>query len=262
MLLPEKIAAYLPKGDYVTDNIGCSDATVLQYPDRVLKVQEDCNVSANEFHMLTWMQGRVPVPGVIAAAHENGMRYLLMTRMPGCYLCDEAILDDQERLATLCAEGLKCLWQADITDCPTQRTLDEKFREIEEGLRSGRITRNNRQQPELYEGPQGFASPAALFDWLVKHRPQEQRVLSHGDFCMPNVFADERGLTGFIDVGLAGVADKWVDIEKCLWSMWANTTGVFGGRQRPFDRRLLFEALNMEPDEERLHYYSLLDDLC
>ncbi len=108
----------------------------------------------------------------------------------------------------------------------------------------------------------GFASPAALFDWLVKHRPAEELVLSHGDLCLPNIFADERGLTGFIDVGLAGVADKWVDIEKCLWSMWANTTGFFGGKQRPFDRRMLFDALGMQPDEDKLRYYGLLDALC
>ena len=57
-------------------------------------------------------------------------------------------------------------------------------------------------------------------------------------------------------------ADKWVDIEKCLWSMWANTTGFFGGPARSFDRKLLFDALGMEPDEEKLRYYGLLDALC
>ena len=103
---------------------------------------------------------------------------------------------------------------------------------------------------------------AITFDWLVKHRLQEELVLTHGDLCLPNIFANENGLTGFIDVGLAGVADKWVDIEKCLWSMWANTTGFFGGKQRPFDRQLLFDALGMQPDEDKLRYYGLLDALC
>lgn len=87
-------------------------------------------------------------------------------------------------------------------------------------------------------------------------------MLTHGDLCLPNVFADENGLTGFIDLGLAGVADRWVDIEKCLWSMWANTTGIFGGPARAFERKLLFDALNLPPDEDRLRYYGLLDALC
>ena len=263
MEFPKSIAAHLLQTDGVADSIGRSEATVLQYPDRVLKVQRDCNVSANEANMLRWLQGRLPVPEVIAVDCVDGMRYLLMRRVPGRYLCAEDVLDDQHRLAELCADALKRLWAVDISDCPSNRRLDEKFREIDGGLRGGWITREQAGDPTIYDvNSGGFESPAALFDWLVKHRPKEEPVLSHGDLCLPNIFADEHGLTGFIDVGLAGVADKWLDIEKCLWSMWANTSGFFGGTVRPFDRSLLFDALNMSPDEEKLRYYGLLDALC
>ncbi|MBQ8556260.1 MAG: aminoglycoside 3'-phosphotransferase [Clostridia bacterium] len=261
MLLPESIRKHLPDSAFSLDSIGCSDAQVMMFPDRVLKVQGDCNVSGNEFYMLSWLQGRLPVPEIIAADHVDGMRYLLMTRMSGKVLCDEAILNDQHRLAELVAEGLRHLWSVDIAGCPTNRTLDRKFIEIEEGLRGGWITPEQAAQPETY-GPKGFRSPAHLFDWLVKNRPVEELVLSHGDYCLPNIFASDKGLTGFIDIGLSGVADKWIDIEKGLWSMWANTTGVFGGKKRGFDRRLLFDALGVQPDEDRLRYYSLLDELC
>ena len=261
MTLPESIRQHLPDDAYQLDHLGCSEATVLQFSDRVLKIQRDCNVSANEYHMMQWLQGKLPVPKIIAADHVDGVRYLLMSRMPGKYLCDDAILDDQHRLAELCAEGLRRLWAVDITDCPTCRTLDDKFSEIEAGLCGGWITAEQAGQPDTY-GPNGFVSPAALFDWLVAHRPAEELVLSHGDYCLPNLFADDRGLTGFIDIGLSGVADKWVDIDKGLWSMWANTTGFFGGKQRPFDRKLLFDALGMQPDEDKIRYYGLLDELC
>ena len=260
--LPAEIAMHLSEREGRNEDIGRSGATVEIFTDRVLKVQEICNVSRNEFHMLTWLQGKLPVPRVIAAAEEDGLRWLLMSRMPGEYLCTDALLEDQERLAQLCADALQRLWAVDVSSCPTDRTLNSKFAEIEEGLRTGRLTVEASPQPDIYDGPDSFASPSALFDWLVKHRPQEEPVLTHGDLCLPNIFADGNGLTGFIDMGLSGVADKWVDIEKCLWSMWANTTGVFGGRARPFERRMLFDALGMEPDEERLRYYGLLDALC
>lgn len=261
MNIPERIRRCIGERPYQLDDIGHSAATVLMFDDMVLKIQPESNVAGNEYYMMAWLQGKLPVPEILASEHVDGVRYLLMSRMPGRYLCSADILDDQHRLAELCAESLRRLWAVDIADCPTRRTLDEKFREIDEGLRGGWITAEQAAQPDTY-GPGGFASPAALFDWLVKHRPEEQLVLTHGDLCMPNIFADNRGLTGYIDVGLSGVADKWVDIEKCLWSMWANTTGIFGGRQRPFDRKLLFDALGMEPDEDRLRYYSLLDELC
>lgn len=261
MFLPVSIRALLPSGESTLDNVGCSSAQVMLFADRVLKVEKDCNSSANELNMMRWLQGRLPVPEIIASELVDDTRYLLMSRMPGKHLCDASILDDQERLAELVADGLRRMWAVDVSDCPTNRTLDAKFQEIEAGIRCGSITMDTARQEETY-GSSGFKAPAELFDWLVKHRPAEEKVLSHGDYCLPNIFCDDAGLTGFIDLGYAGVADKWVDIEQVVWSMWANSAGQFGGKVREFDRGLLFQALGMEPDEDKLRYYSLLSELC
>lgn len=261
MKLPESIRRNIPDAPYELDSIGRSGATVMMFEDRVLKVEKDRNASANEAKMMRWLQGRLSVPEIIASDQADGMRYLLMTRMPGHHLCDAAILDDQERLAALVAEGLRQMWRVDVSECPTNRTLEQKFSEIEAGLRGGWITMDQARQAETY-GPGGFDSPGQLFDWLVKQRPPEENVLSHGDYCLPNIFCDKKGLTGYIDLGYAGVADKWVDIEMVQWSMWANSTGQFGGKCRAFDRKLLFDALGISPDEDRLRYYRLLSELC
>lgn len=261
MHLPDSVRCNLIEDEFCVDQIGCSSAQVMLFSDRVLKIEKDCNISANEYHMMRWLQGKLPVPRIIAADMIGETRYLLMSRVSGTYLCDAAILDNQERLAELIADGLRKMWAVDISGCPTSRMLDEKFKEIEAGLRGGWITREQADQSETY-GSGGFVSPAHLFDWLVRYRPPEEPVLSHGDYCLPNLFADDNGLTGYIDLGFAGVADKWVDIEKGLWSMWANSTGQFGGKKRPFDRKLLFSALDMEPNDDLLRYYSLLSELC
>ncbi len=261
MHLPDSIRIHLPEKHFETDSIGCSQANVLLFDDRVLKVEQDSNIAANEHRMMRWLQGKLPVPQIIAEDCTDGTRYLLMTRMTGEILCTPSILDDQIRLAELVAESLRMLWSVDVTGCPTDRTLDRKFHEIEAGLRAGTITRDTAMQPETYAAG-NFDSPAQLFDWLVRHRPEEEPCLIHGDCCLPNLFSAEGRISGFIDLGQAGIADKWVDIEQVLWSMWANTTGVFGGIRRPFDRKHLFEALHMQPDDEKLRYYSLLSELC
>lgn len=260
MYIPDSIQRHIGHQPGAAENIGRSDAQVMMFDDMVLKIQPDCNMAANEHRMLRWLQGKLPVPEIIEEAYVDNRRYLLMTRVKGCYLCDDAILDDQHKLAELMADGLRKLWAVDISDCPTNLSLDTKFRLIEEGLRSGQITMEQAGQPDTY-GAGGFASPAALFDWLVKHRPVEEPVLCHGDYCLPNIFANQGTLSGYIDVGLSGIADKWVDIDKGLWSMWANTTGLWGGKQRPFDRKMLFDALGIQPDEEKIRYYGLLDEL-
>lgn len=261
MNIPASIKRRIGYQKGALDKIGCSDAQVLMFDDMVLKIQQDSNPAGNEHQMTRWLQGKLPVPEIIEEAHVDGVWYLLMTRVNGHNLCGESILDDQHRLAELMAEGLRRMWAVNIDGCPADRTLDQKFREIEAGIRGGWITREQSCQPETY-GSEGFESPAQLFDWLVKNRPEEEFVLSHGDYCLPNVMANQCGLTGLIDLGYAGIADKWVDIEKGLWSMWANTTGVFGGPKRAFDRKYLFEALNMQPDDDKLRYYSLLSELC
>lgn len=262
MNIPESIRRRIGGRTFKPEDIGHSGATVLMFEDMVLKVQPESNMAANEVSIMNWANGKLAVPQIIETEVADGTRFTLMSRMQGHYLCTEPMLDDQERLAEICAESLKRLWTVDIAGCPTDRTLDAKFREIEAGLKEGRFRVEDSMQPEIYQGPDGFRDPAALFDWLVEHRPGEELRLTHGDLCLPNIFAGDRGFTGYIDVGLAGVADRWVDIEKCLWSMWANTTGFFGGKRRPFERKLLFDALGMAPDEERLRYYGLLDELC
>jgi len=261
MNIPVSIKRHIGFRKGELDHIGQSGAQVLMFDTMVLKIQPDSNIAGNEHQMLRWLRGKLPVPEIIEEAYDAGWRYLLMTRMPGQYLCTEAILDDPYRLAELVAEGLRRMWAIHVNGCPADRTLEQKFSEIEAGIRAGTITMDQARQEETY-GSTGFSSPSALFEWLVKHRPQEHKVFSHGDYCLPNIFCGEQGVTGLIDLGYAGVADQWVDIEKVLWSMWANSTGQFGGKVRSFDRRLLFDALNMQMDEDRLRYYSLLSELC
>lgn len=52
-------------------------------------------------------------------------------------------------------------------------------------------------------------------------------VLSHGDLCLPNIFADNKGITGFLDLGYCTLADRQADIDCCIESLEANLTGQF-----------------------------------
>lgn len=41
----------------------------------------------------------------------------------------------------------------------------------------------------------------------------------HGDFCLPNIMLDDWKFSAFIDVGLAGIGDRHIDIYWALWSL-------------------------------------------
>ena len=47
----------------------------------------------------------------------------------------------------------------------------------------------------------------------------KQDTFIHGDFCLPNIMLDDWKFGSFIDVGLAGVGDKHIDIYWVLWSL-------------------------------------------
>lgn len=70
-------------------------------------------------------------------------------------------------------------------------------------------------------------------------------VLSHGDFCLPNILADNNSITGFLDWGYCTVSSKQADIDTCIESLVNNLTGCFsdGTQELPLDRRAFEELL-------------------
>lgn len=260
MELPEAIRRRLTAAEYRTDDMGKSGSAVLVYPSQVLKIQPDGEKARNEARMLNWLRDKLPVPAVDAWAVEKGTAYLLMERCGGSMACDEGYLDDPETLVGLLAGALKALWAVDITDCPSDQRLTQKLAFARYNVEHGLVDVED-SQPDTY-GPGGFRDPEHLLEWLESHRPEEELVLSHGDLSLPNVFGAGGKLTGFIDLGLAGVADRWCDIAICCRSLSGNLTGRYGGKARPdLDPGVLFDALGVAADEEKLRYYILLDEL-
>jgi kanamycin kinase len=50
---------------------------------------------------------------------------------------------------------------------------------------------------------------------------KEDEVLVHGDYCLPNVLFDAYGCH-YLDVGEAGVGDRYIDIVAGIWSLRHN----------------------------------------
>ncbi len=250
--LPEQIQHCLEDAVSTLDTIGCSQSQVLLYPDKVLKVQPVGEEAQDEHRMLSWLHGKLPVPEILAYEEMDGTSYLLMTRLPGNMACHEAYMQTPQRQAEILADGLKRLWSVDISDCPVNQCLDRKLVRARYNIAHGLAD---------FLEPQGFESPQALLDWLQDNRPPEEPVLSHGDFCLPNIFFSGNTLSGFLDLPRCGTADKWCDIALCLRSLRDNYAGKYGKAYPGYSDTLLFEALGIEPDWQKIRYYILLDEL-
>ena len=86
-------------------------------------------------------------------------------------------------------------------------------------------------------------------------------VLSHGDFCLPNLFLQEDRVSGYLDLGFCAVADRYQDIALCYRSLLHNADGTYGPVYPNIAPERLFSALGIAPDWEKVRYYRLLDEL-
>lgn len=183
-----------------------------------------------------------------------------MSKVPGKMSCDEYFLEHPQELLALLAKALKMLWSVDISDCPRNRDIDAELQEAKYRIENNLVDLDNVEPTTFGEG--GFKNPQALLEWLEENRPDYEPVLSHGDFCLPNIFIEDGKISGFIDLGDTGIGDKWRDIALCYRSLQHNFDGSFGGKVYPdFNPDMLFDALGIEPNREKLRYYILLDEL-
>lgn len=257
--LPKKIEDKIAGQTYSINTTGLSGAEILCFENYILKIDQGAKLN-EEYQRLTWLNGRLPVPSVEAFEKEDEYSYLLMQRMPGVMACDEQYLKQPDLLMRLLAEGLKQLWQVDITNCPYNACLDEKLKLAKKQVDEHLCDTENVEEGTY--GPNGFENPEALLEWLKTHRPQEKLVFSHGDYCLPNIFLKDHAVSGFIDLGTSGVADLYQDIALCYRSLKHNFDGSYGGPvYSNVDLNLFFEYLDIEPDWEKIHYYIMLDEL-
>jgi len=260
--IPEQIKEIIRDETYEVDSVGMSASTVIMFADKVLKISEAGEDADREHQILQWLKGKIPVPKVIYYLVEENKSYLLMSRMAGEMSCDDSYMSRPEVLIDILSEGLKDLWQIDISNCPIRADLDQKLLMARYNVEHGLVDVNN-TDPETF-GEGGFRDPQDLLDWLERNRPEEEIVFSHGDYCLPNIFAKEGQFTGFIDLGRGGMADKWQDIALCYRSLMHNADGSYGGKKYAGYEdapEKLFQALGIQPDWEKIRYYMLLDEL-
>jgi len=259
-VLPESIKKLIGNEGYSIDKVGMSTSTVILFKDKILKIQESHEEWDNEYNMMKWLQGKLPVPKVLGFERENGKDFLLMTKIPGEMSCDHQYMKDPVLLTTILAEALQMLWKVDISNCPYSCNVEKKLHRAKYAIEHNLVDMDDVEADTF--GEKGFKNPNDLLEWLIANKPEEELALSHGDFCLPNIFLLNKKVSGFIDLGNAGIADKWQDIALCYRSLLHNFHGKYTEKTYDgFKKDLLFEKLGIEPDWNKIRYYILLDEL-
>jgi aminoglycoside 3'-phosphotransferase-2 len=174
------------------------------------------------------------------------MDYLLTTALPGQDAA--AVKLDPASLVDLLADALRHLHCLPIRDCPFRYSITDSLVEARAMLDAGQVDVARLELENIGR------APAELYAELLAARPPaEAAVFTHGDFCLPNLIVADGRLSGFIDVGRAGLGDPHRDLALVARSLGRNL--ALEWTQRFFARYGM-----PSPDPRSLRYFLLLDE--
>jgi kanamycin kinase/aminoglycoside 3'-phosphotransferase-3 len=97
---------------------------LLIFDDCVLKITPCSREDEESVQIMRWLEGKLPVPKVLACEKNKEYQYLLMSRIPGRKAWDDPCLAHPAELLAVLAEAVKALWRVDVSDCPRTRDAD------------------------------------------------------------------------------------------------------------------------------------------
>lgn len=255
--LPPSLEPRLAGREWHRNLVGAAGAQVYRLhrpgsPDLYLK-QGDGETStaiADEFARLSWLAGRWPVPAVEHFEWRGGSAWLLTHAQPG-RTAYEWLQDDPDRAPAIVAALGRCLRQLHelpIDACPFNANHRLQLALARQRLEAGLIDAS-----DFDDARQGWTAQQ-VWSALTGLLPlAEDPVLCHGDFSLDNILMNEHGeVTGIIDLGRAGVADRHHDL-----AILSNNLDEFG----PELQQVLFTAYGLDaPDARKLEFHLLLDE--
>ncbi|QCB94196.1 aminoglycoside 3'-phosphotransferase [Cellulomonas shaoxiangyii] len=202
---------------------------------------------AAEAERLAWAAPFTSVPRVLASGADDAGSWLVTAALDGRSAVDPYWLARPVEAATAIGRGLRALHDAlPVGSCPYAWSVRDRLGRALENLDAG-------DTPASW-APEHRAMTAAEARYRLTDPPDaDVLVVCHADACAPNtLLADDGSVTGHVDLGRLGVADRWADLAVAAWSVdWNHGPG--------YDHHV-YAGYGVEPDPERIAYYRLLWD--
>ncbi|MEV0574128.1 APH(3'') family aminoglycoside O-phosphotransferase [Streptomyces sp. NPDC050392] len=251
-------------GGWVPVTGGESGAAVFRSADatRYAKCVPGADAAAlrAERDRIAWLSGQ-GVPGPRALDWRSGAdgACLVTSAVPGVS-ADQVPAGDLRAAWARIADAVRRLHATPASACPFHRGLDAMVAEAED------VVARDAVNPGFLPADQQGTPAAELLDRLTsqvaRRREQEaaDTVVCHGDLCLPNIVLDPQTLdvTGFIDLGRLGLADRYADLALLLAN--ARETWPDEEQARAADTALA-ESYGITLDDDRLRFYLHLDPL-
>ena len=264
LILPPPLAADLSKHARVEVGTGESDASVIRFErstgspvflkSRAFSASSRVRPLFDEAERLGWMHAvGLSVPAVLQYHEWKNREYLLLSALSGVDASTPRPKEHHDAIVSVLAAGLRMLHATNISACPFDQTRRVRVAAAEANVRAGIVDESD------FDEEHAGRSASDLYAELIASAPAtEDRVFTHGDYCLPNVLLLDDGkgsyrIGGFVDCGNAGIADRYQDLALCARSIAFN----FGPELVP----ALFARYGLDTiDDSKLKYYQLLDE--
>ncbi len=204
-----------------------------------------------ECDRLRWAAPFLPVAEVVDCGTDQSLDWLLTVAIIGVDATRHALIDQPPRVVAVLAEGLAEFHAvAPVRLCPFDFRVEAALSHVRSRASSGLIDPASDFHPEHRH----LSVEAAVAQLELLAPVDEGLVVCHGDYCFPNVMlGEEDTVTGYLDLGELGVADRWWDLAIGSWSV---TWNLGPGCEDHF-----LSSYGVEPDADRIRFYRLLYDL-
>lgn len=255
-IVPAGMAPHVAGYDWARDTVGESGGAVYRLhatgrQTLYLKhgAGEFATDVADEFSRLQWFGRYVPVPRVEAFLSTPGEAWLLMTAIDGrsahqCLADDPALAP---RIVTAIAAFLRGLHDVPAELCPFNSAHPLRLAQARRRLEAGVV-----DTEDFSDDHRGWTADR-LWRHLMGLLPfTPDPVVTHGDWSLDNILLDGDRVTGCIDLGRAGVADRYQDLA------------ILHDRLGEFDSALrsdMWRAYGIaEPDHRKMDFHLALDE--
>jgi aminoglycoside 3'-phosphotransferase-2 len=230
----------------LTVRIGSERAAFAKIGDPARRISREG--LTREICVLKWLNGRAGSPSLLWAGEIEGRPAMLTEALSGTPLHDLAPERAEAGLISAIA-ALRALHALPIEDCPMNQRLAVKFAEARRRIEEGEVHRS-----EFDPDHTGRSADDLWRTMLVRTPEIEDLVFTHGDACLPNFIVSAQTPAGVIDLGLAGVADRYQDLALFVRSSTHNFPDL--------NARALVQAHYpiASLDEQKLEFYRTLDE--
>ncbi|WP_327151011.1 APH(3'') family aminoglycoside O-phosphotransferase [Nocardia sp. NBC_01329] len=220
----------------------------------------DAAVLKAEHDRVEWLAGQgVPGPHMLDWYSAEAGALLVTSTVPGVP-ADQISVADLRAAWEHIADAVRELHELPAERCPFDRSLNAMVTMARDVVGRGAVN------PEFLPVEQQHTPPAEILAGLepgiaemIAHESVDT-VVCHGDLCLPNIVVDPETLkvSGFIDLGRLGLADRYADLALLL----ANARETWENEEQALIAdTALAERYGLVLDRDRLRFYLHLDPL-